>query len=137
MDTHGPATIVFDSHCLLCSGMTRFVLAREAAPVIRFVAADSGEGLALAARHGLTAEDLAVTFLMVDRGAGLVRSDAALAVSGYLRAPWRWLRLLRVVPRGVRDPLYTWVARNRYRLLGRSDSCIVPPAGQRERFVLG
>lgn len=117
--------------------MTRFVLAREAAPAIRFVAADSGEGLALAAAHGLTAADLAVTFLMVERGAGLVRSNSALAVSFYLRAPWRWLGLLRVVPRGVRDPLHNWVARNRYRLFGRSDSSIVPPPGQRERFVLG
>ena len=137
MDRTSSPAIIFDSHCLLCSGMTRFVLAHEAGPAIRFVAANSAEGTALAARHGLTPAELDVTFLMVDQGVGLTRSDAALAVTRYLRAPWRWLGLLRVVPRAIRDPLYSWIARNRYRLFGRSDSCIVPPAHQRGRFVLG
>lgn len=129
--------ILFDSDCVLCSAWVRLVLRHERAPVARFVSAWSEEGLALAAEHGLTAEDLDQTFLAVDDGQGLTKSDAIFAVLSTLRAPWRWARALRVIPRPLRDWAYDRLARNRYRLFGRRDQCFVPGPGQADRFVSG
>lgn len=129
--------ILFDTDCVLCAAWTGFVLRHERAPEARFVCAWSEEGLALAAKFGLSAEDLNTTFLVVLEGRGLTRSDAALAVVGRLKAPWRWLGALRLIPRPIRDWLYDHIARNRYRWFGRRDQCLVPPPGQAHRFVAG
>lgn len=131
---HAPLIVVFDTDCVLCGGMVAFVLRHERAPEARFVGAWSAEGLSLAARHGLTRDDLGRTFLVVSGGRGLVRSDAGIAILSRLRAPWSWLVALRIVPRAVRDPGYDLLARHRYRIFGRREACVVIPPGQAWRF---
>ncbi|MEL7116647.1 MAG: DCC1-like thiol-disulfide oxidoreductase family protein [Pseudomonadota bacterium] len=95
--------ILFDSDCVLCSAWVQFVLRHERREVVRFVSAWSDEGLEIGAAHGMTADDLDQTFLVVVDGRGLTRSAAIFAVLGELRAPWRLARVLRVIPRGVLD----------------------------------
>ncbi|WP_211870297.1 thiol-disulfide oxidoreductase DCC family protein [Neoroseomonas terrae] len=134
MDAGGPI-ILFDTDCVLCSSMVAFVLARESAPVLRFAGAWSEEGLALAARHGLARQDLNDTFAVIDGSVALLRSDAGMIVLRHLRAPWRWLAVLRLVPRPLRDAVYGFVARRRYRWFGQRSDCTVVPADQRHRFI--
>lgn len=129
--------ILFDTDCVLCSGGAAFVLCHERDTQTRFVSAWSEQGLAIAARHGLSVQDLDLTFLVIDGDTPRIKSDAALAVMRHLRAPWRWGRVARLVPRGLRDAVYDHVARNRYRWFGRRDQCFVMPAGQAHRFVQG
>ncbi len=62
-------------------------------------------------------------------------SDAALILARHLRSPWRWLALLWIVPRPLRDTVYRWVARNRYRWFGESETCRVPTPELRSRFL--
>ena len=130
-----PPTIVFDTDCVLCSGMVRFVLAHERDRALRFAGAWSEEGSALAAHHGFTRDDLNATFLVVEGDRALTRSDAAFAILTHLRAPWRWLGPARAVPRPLRDGVYDLVARHRYRLFGRKRDCTVVPSAERHRFV--
>lgn len=130
-----PPTIVFDTDCLLCSGMVRFVLRHERDRALHFAGAWSDEGLALAARHGFSREDLNATFLVVADGRALTRSDAAFAILAHLSAPWRWLGPARIVPRRLRDGVYDLVARHRYRVFGRERDCTVVPPAERHRFV--
>ncbi|MBR0668439.1 DUF393 domain-containing protein [Roseomonas hellenica] len=127
--------IVFDTDCVLCSGIVAFVLAHERDRQLRFAGAWSAEGLALAARHGFSRQDLEETFLLIAGGHVLTRSDAALAILRHMRAPWRWLMALRLVPRPLRDVVYRFVARRRYRWFGRRENCTIVPAGERERFI--
>lgn len=127
--------ILFDTDCVLCSGMVAFVLAHEAAPTLRFAGAWSPEGLALAARHGVTRDALNESFLVIDGPRAWLRSDAGLVVLRHLRAPWRWLAVLRLVPRPLRDAAYLYVARRRYRWFGRRQDCTVVPHAQRHRFI--
>lgn len=130
------AAVVFDTDCVLCSGMVHFVLRHERGPTIRFVSAWSPSGLALAAAHGLTEKDLNDTYLVVENGIGYTRSDAGIVLLGHLRAPWRWgAPLLRMVPRFVRDPLYTFVAHHRYRWFGHAPRCFRPPPASADRFI--
>lgn len=132
---HDRPIMVFDTNCVLCSGAVAFILAHEHDRTLRFAGAWSPEGAALAARHGFTATDLNDTFLVLTGDRALTRSDAAMAVAGHLRAPWRWLGILRALPRPVRDAAYSFVARRRYRWFGRRADCTVVPAAERGRFI--
>ena len=128
-------TLIFDTDCVLCSGMVHFVLRHERAPDIRFVSAWSETGLRLAAEHDLTRADLNETFLVVEDGRGFTKSDAAFVVARRLKAPWSWLGALRFVPRLLRDAVYGAVARRRYRWFGHKAQCFLPPAAMKDRFV--
>lgn len=130
---------VFDSHCVLCEGGVRYTLKHEKTDSIRFVALQSREGRDLALRHGVDSEDPA-TFLFIENGIALEKSDAVIALSRHLNSPPGIVAfiapLVRILPKGVRDVAYEIVARNRYRLFGRKDACILPSAENRHRFSL-
>lgn len=127
--------VIFDTDCVLCSAMVHFILLRERAPTILFVSAWSPTGLRLASKHGLTRADLNDTFLVLENGSGLIKSDGAIAILRHLRAPWSWGQGIRVVPRGLRDGLYMLIARRRYRWFGKKTNCFLPPAQMRARFI--
>ena len=130
----GDPVIVFDGVCRLCSAWVGFVLRHEREPVMRFCAMQSPAGRKLLAQHGLDPDD-PVSFLLVD-GAGAWRdSDAILRVLDTFGWPWRALRALAVVPRAWRDAAYRWLARNRYRVFGRRDTCMVPTPELKARFL--
>lgn len=127
--------MVFDTNCVLCSGSVHFILRHERDQAIQFVNAWSPVGGALAQEHGLDEAALNDTILVVEGGAGLIKSDAVLAIACHLRAPWSWVRIIRFVPRTIRDILYIAIATRRYRMFGHAEGCFVPPAHMRDRFV--
>jgi predicted DCC family thiol-disulfide oxidoreductase YuxK len=129
----GPV-LLFDGVCVLCSGTVGFILAHERDHDIRFATMQSRIGQALLRLHGLPVTDWDSVVFIVD-GRPLERSRAALALARHLRAPWRWLRAAAIVPRPLRDRIYDWIARNRYRWFGRRDACLVPDAATRARFL--
>jgi predicted DCC family thiol-disulfide oxidoreductase YuxK len=126
---------LFDGVCNFCSGSVKLALAFDRARTLRFTPIQSPYGRALAIRAGLD-PDAPNTFLFFDHGRALETSDAVLALAGRLPAPWRWFRVFRFVPRPVRDAAYGWIARNRYRLLGKREVCMVPSPQVRARFIL-
>ncbi len=133
--TRPRARMVFDTNCVLCSGAVHFILRHERDNALQFVNAWSEAGEEIGARYGLSRDDLDKTVLFVSDGTGHVRSDAVLEIARHLRAPWRWGRVGRFVPRSMRDFLYSWVARRRYRIFGYREGCFVPTPEMRERFV--
>ncbi len=126
---------LFDGVCVLCSRGVQYTLRHERAPAIRFIAIQSDAGQRLAAAHGIDPEDPA-TFLFIEKGRALEKSDAVIALSRYLKGPAQALAVLRVLPKPLRDWLYDVLARNRYRIFGKSQHCLLPPPGQQDRFVL-
>lgn len=126
---------VFDGVCNFCSGSVRAALALDRDGGLRFTPIQSPYGRLLATEAGLD-PDAPNSFLFIDHGRALGGSDAVLALAGRLPAPWRWARVLRIVPRSIRDAAYGWIARNRYRLMGRRETCMIPSAEVRARFIL-
>lgn len=127
--------MLFDGVCALCNGTVRTVLRLDREGAIRFTPIQSPYGRVLAARHGLD-PDTPESFLFLDHGQALTKTAAIGALLRRLDAPWRWLAVIDRLPRGPTDAAYDWIARNRYRLIGRKDRCMVPTAEQRARFVL-
>lgn len=126
---------LFDGVCNFCSGSVRLALRLDRKGVLRFVPLQSAFGRVIAARHGLDLEN-PDSFLFFDRGRPLDASDAVLALFRRLGAPWSALAVLGVVPKSWRDAAYLFLARNRYRLMGRRETCMVPTPEQRARFIL-
>ncbi len=126
--------IVFDGVCVLCSRWVRFLLPRDRRAVFRFAAMQSEAGQRLLAAHGLDPLD-PVSFLFLDGGRAFTDSGAILRVLLRLGGPWRLLAIGYAVPRPVRDALYRWIARNRYRWFGRRDACFIPNPDAAARFL--
>jgi len=127
-------TVLFDGVCNLCNAAVLFVIDRDPAGYFRFAALQSDEGQRLLAEHGHRAPDLS-SVLLVDGGRVYARSTAALRVARRLTGLWPLLYVFLAVPRPVRDAVYDWVARNRYRWFGRQDACRVPTPELRQRFL--
>jgi predicted DCC family thiol-disulfide oxidoreductase YuxK len=126
--------IVFDGECVLCSANAQFVLRHDRAGHFRLASMQSEAGAALYRRFGIDPAD-PETMIVVEGGRALRDSDAVLAVWRGLGWPWKAAGVFAAVPRALRDPLYRWVARNRYRLFGRRETCWMPSADQRERIL--
>lgn len=127
--------IVYDGVCLLCDGSVQYALRHEITPSIRFVAIQSGEGGRLARRNGVDPEN-PDTFLFIENGRTMKKSDALFALLRQLRGPARLAVLARIAPPILADAVYGAIARNRYRLFGRKAECVAPDPAQRHRFVL-
>jgi len=134
----GPV-VLFDGVCNLCARLVRFILDHERVDVparIRFGALQSdGARRALAAAGVSDPASLGDSFVLIEGGRVYVRSEAAARTARYLRAPWRWASVARQLPRAVRDPLYAFVAQRRYRWFGKRESCLMPTAELRARFL--
>ncbi|GLS17495.1 hypothetical protein GCM10007874_05100 [Labrys miyagiensis] len=125
--------ILFDGVCVLCSGMVHFVLPRDKAKHFRFIAIQTEAGQVLAKRFGIdpaSPETVAVTH----NGHALFKSDCAIAIGRRLPG-WGWVAAFRLVPRPLRDFLYDRIARNRYSLFGKRDTCLMPTPEVRSRFI--
>lgn len=130
----GEAVIVFDGVCVLCSGWARFLLRVDRAQRYRFAAMQSPSGQALLARHGLDVHD-PVSFLLVTAAGAYTDSDAIVRVIDGLGGGWRLVRIARLLPRVLRDPVYRLIARHRYRWFGRREACLLPTPDIAARFL--
>lgn len=126
--------VLFDGVCKLCNGWAKFLIRQDRQRRFKLASVQSPQGQAILAFYGLPI-DRFDTMAYVEGPQLHVRSDAVLRILAQLPRPWRWLRLLRCVPAGLRDWLYDRVALNRYRLFGRHASCLLPHPDHRERFL--
>ncbi|WP_425052613.1 thiol-disulfide oxidoreductase DCC family protein [Psychromarinibacter sp. S121] len=132
----GRDVIVFDGECVLCSGFFRFMLARDRERRFSYATAQSELGHALYTALGLPIDDFETNLVIVG-GCIYGKLDAFAAAMRALPGPWPVLGAVRWLPKPLKDPAYGVIARNRYRLFGRYDACMVPDADLRARFLPG
>lgn len=127
--------IVFDARCVLCSANAQFVLRHDRRGHFRLASMQGAVGAALYRRLGID-PDNPESLIVVERAQLYRDSDAILAIYSGLGGPWRVLAGAgRLMPRMLRDPMYRWIARHRYRLFGRRDVCWVPSPEYAERVL--
>lgn len=134
IDTASGPIIVFDGECVLCSANAQFVLKYDRAGRFRLAAMQGEAGAALMARHGINPAD-PETFIVVDGDKVTRNSDAALMIAAGMGWPWKAAKVFWIIPRGLRDAIYGLVARKRYRIFGRRETCWMPDAKQAERVL--
>jgi predicted DCC family thiol-disulfide oxidoreductase YuxK len=126
--------IVFDGKCVLCSGFAQFVLRNDRQARFRLLAAQSTLGDALY-RHFKLNPLHYETYILLEKGVAYFRSEAAIRILEGLGMPWRLASLGRLCPRRLRDSLYDFVARNRFRWFGARQTCYVPAPADADRFL--
>jgi predicted DCC family thiol-disulfide oxidoreductase YuxK len=135
----GQHLILYDGVCGLCNRLNQFILPRDTRGVFEFASLQSGVAREQLRRFERNPDELNTFFIVVDyRGAApalLSKARAALFVARTLGAPWSWLRVLGVLPEAVLNRAYDLMARNRYRFFGRYDSCLMPTAEYKQRFI--
>jgi predicted DCC family thiol-disulfide oxidoreductase YuxK len=126
--------VLFDGVCNLCNSAVQFIIRRDHGSRFRFASLQSDKGRSLLADrpdlHGLD------SIILIENGQYFTQSSAALRIARRLDGPWRASGILLIVPRWLRDPLYRWIARNRYRWFGKQQSCMLPTAEMKGRFLL-
>ncbi|MEX0304563.1 MAG: thiol-disulfide oxidoreductase DCC family protein [Leisingera sp.] len=128
--------IVFDGECVLCSRFFRFMLRHDRVERFSFATAQSPLGQRLYRELGLPTDEFETNLVIVD-GRTYQRLDAFAAAMRALPWPWVMLSVCRYLPGWLKDRLYFSVARNRYRLFGRFDTCMIPSPEVRARFANG
>lgn len=131
---NGSPIILFDAECVLCSANAQFVLKHDKAGYFRLASMQGEVGTGLYRDNGLNPLDPS-SMLVVDDGKVRQDSDAVLFIYEALGYPWRLAILFRIVPRFIRDPIYRWIARNRYRLFGKRASCWIAPPEFKDRIL--
>jgi len=125
--------ILFDGVCVFCSRWVRFLIERDAESTLRFLPIQSEDGRKLAARLTIDPDDPDTNAAIID-GVAYFKSDAALIVLQQLPG-WRWVKAAWLCPKPLRDFVYDRIARSRYRIFGRLESCIVPGPEFRSRVL--
>jgi predicted DCC family thiol-disulfide oxidoreductase YuxK len=131
--TKGNAVVLFDGVCNLCNGAVQFVLRRDRHAAFRFASLQSNYAKDLMKRFGLIPGTLH-SLLLYDNGVLYEKSDAALRIASYLKG-FSVLSAFKIVPRFIRDGVYDFVARNRYRIFGKRDECMIPTPETKGRFI--
>ncbi|KIO37352.1 thiol-disulfide oxidoreductase DCC family protein [Shewanella sp. cp20] len=133
--TRQAPVVIFDGSCNLCHGAVRFIVRRDRRRQFKFASVQSETAQRLLAAQGILVdlEDLSSFYLLDETGVS-AKSEAALAVASRLDGLWPLLKLLRWLPRSLRDWVYNQIANRRYRLFGRR-TCALPEDIDRDRFI--
>lgn len=128
------STILFDGVCNLCNGAVTFVIKRDKKSQIKYAALQSETGQRLLKQFNLSA-NIFNSFIFIEDGIAYTQSTAALKVCKYLTAMWPLLYGFIIVPGFIRDRIYKWIAKNRYKWFGKQEQCMIPTPELKERFL--
>ena len=126
--------ILFDGVCNFCNSAVNFTIKRNKKANIFFAALQSDAGIRLLKEHDLPVEDMQ-SFIFIDKGKAYNRSTAALKVCRHLRGLWPLCYGFIIVPKFIRDGIYNWIAKNRYKWFGERQECMIPSAAVKARFL--
>lgn len=131
--------VLYDGVCGLCNRLVQFLLKHDYDDRFRFASLQSEFTSMLLVRHGLNPQDLDTVYVVKNFRLPdeqlLARSDAILFMLATLGGIWKLAAVGRVLPRGLRDFVYKTVARNRYRVFGKHESCMLPEPQHRRKFL--
>src|SRR6187200_628624 len=126
--------VLFDGMCVLCNAGARLLVRIDRRRVFTLGTVQSPEGGAVLAWHGLPADSYS-SFVLSEGSRLYLRSAAVVRIARRLGFPWNLAAALWIVPRPIRDWAYDLIARNRYRLFGRRDECVVLQPGEGVRLL--
>ena len=135
----GDHLVLFDGVCGFCSRLVEFIVEHDRRAVFNFASLQGAVGRTTVERFGGDPDELSSFHVLANYRTSkpqmFSRGSAALFVARELGWPWKVAVVARVLPAAVLDRVYNVIARNRYRVLGRRDECLIPRPEFRDRFV--
>ena len=133
------AIVLYDGVCGLCNRAVQFLLKRDRLDRLQFASLQSDLAAKVLNRHGLDPKGLDTVYAVLNYGEQnetlLAKGDAFLFFAGVVGGIWSVARVVKIIPRPVRNWLYDFVARHRYQVFGKSESCMLPDPKQRHKFL--
>lgn len=127
--------ILFDGVCNLCNGAVQWIVRRDSEDVFRFAPLQSERSRQLLEERQIDTSRID-SIILIDPGvAYYIKSDAALQIAGNLKGYGFLPALTSWIPVKLRDVIYDWVARNRYRLFGKKEECMIPTPELQAKFL--
>lgn len=125
--------VLFDGECNFCDASVQFIIKNDPKGNIRFASLQSAIGQKLLKAQHVPADIDSMIF--IEESKVYYKSAAAFRICRYLKAPWKWLYPLVIIPFPIRNLMYDIIATNRYTWFGKKESCMIPPPDIRNRFL--
>lgn len=126
--------LLFDGVCNLCNGFVQFTIKMDPEGIFQFASLQSEVGQQLLAKYNLPTKELKSVVLIHENKAHTY-SDAPLEAARLLGGFWQLFYVFKILPLGLRNAIYNWIAKNRYRWFGKQESCWLPTPDLKERFI--
>jgi predicted DCC family thiol-disulfide oxidoreductase YuxK len=130
----GRHIVLFDGVCNLCNGAVDFIVRHDTKQRFVFASLQSGAGQALLRSYRLPTASYE-SMVLLKGGRLYQKSGAALQIAGALGGGWPLFKVFLLLPGPLRDAVYSYIARNRYRFFGKQESCRMPTPAERSRFL--
>ncbi|MFJ7184272.1 thiol-disulfide oxidoreductase DCC family protein [Lysinibacillus xylanilyticus] len=125
--------ILFDGVCNFCDSSVQFIIKYDQAAYFQFASIQSDAGQALLAQYEVPENIDSV--ILIEQGKVYFESTAALKICRRLDSFWPVCYIFVMIPSFIRNKMYRLFAKNRYRLFGRKEVCLLPTPSQRKRFL--
>ncbi|MCS6934223.1 MAG: DCC1-like thiol-disulfide oxidoreductase family protein [Chitinophagales bacterium] len=126
--------VLFDGVCNLCNYTVQWIIRRDKRDKFRFASLQSSMAQQIAAKWHLHGE-LLQSVVLVEGDRIHIRSSAILRILMILGGVYRIAGVLYLIPAFIRDRVYDYVAKNRYKWFGKKDSCIIPSDDVIHKFI--
>ena len=126
--------VLFDGVCNLCNSAVQFIIRHDKKNIFMFTSLQSDTGQKLLAQYDLPLNELN-SFILIENNKAYTRSSGALRVIKKLKGLWPLLYGFIIVPKFIRDGVYNWVGRNRYKWFGKQEACMIPTPELKARFL--
>jgi predicted DCC family thiol-disulfide oxidoreductase YuxK len=129
------ATILFDGVCNLCNGFVQFVIKHGKGDYFSFAALQSEYAHQQFKNMGYNPDGLA-SVVLIENNKVYTQSTAALRILKRMKGLYPLLYAFIIVPSFIRDAVYKWIAKNRYKWFGKTDTCMIPTPELKSRFFV-
>ena len=126
--------VLFDGVCNFCNGGVNFIIRQDKHEVFRFAPLQSLAGQNLLEAYGLPTKHFE-SFVLIEKGKTYQKSSAALKICGRLPWYWKWTQVFWILPTFLRNAVYHFISKNRYRWFGKKESCMIPTPAMKSRFL--
>lgn len=132
---HGYPILYFDGVCNLCNAVVQWVIKRDKQEQFRFASLQSEAGQSMLMSYFPEKSKIPDSVLLEIDGMLYTKSSAAIKLLQMLGGIYKLSVIALAVPRFIRDAVYDFIARNRYKWYGKRDSCILPTPELKSRFL--
>jgi len=132
--TENMPVVFFDGYCNLCTYSVQFILRHERAGQLNFASLQSELGVIVSKKLGHSINS-PTSIIFWDGHQFTTESEAALKIATFLKPPFAWLSILRLVPTRIRDSVYRFISKNRISMVGKRTSCYAPTPSLQHRFI--
>ena len=126
--------ILFDGVCNLCNGAVNFVIKRDPGNVFKFAPLQEKQGALLLKTHAIDIQKLD-SIVLIENGNVYTKSSAALRIARKMSNLWPLFFVLLIIPSFIRDGVYDFIAKNRYKWFGKKEQCMIQTLGLKEKFL--